>query len=99
MKLDPGFKNDHPSKYMGGTPATVKQQLWDSMYKEFFKFEGSHYYIDKRHESPFGFEYDFWSYNGVGVIQGRVTGEDLPRRMTTYINRKKKMKRILGKIN
>ena len=90
---------DHPSKHIQGVKtASFRQQLWDHMHKEFFEFEGGHYYIDKRQESPFDFEYDIWSYSGPGKLQGRVTGKDFPRRMITYINRRKKLKRILGKI-
>lgn len=99
MNIDSNFKSNHPSLTMGNvTPASVKQQLWDLMYKNFFKFDGNYYYIDKRYESPFGFEYDFWAYFGPRVLQYRVTGDRLPKKLTNYINRKKKINKILGNL-
>jgi len=68
------------------------------MHKIFFEYKGNYYYIDKRYKSPFGFEYDFWSYNGPTKIQARITGKDLPIKLTNYINRKKKLNKILGNI-
>lgn len=99
MKLDPKFNIIHPSRTLTGTPASVKQQMWDLTHKIFFVYNGEHYYIDKRYESPFGYEYDIWYYYGNMQLQSRVHYPDLVKRLITYINRSRKLKRILGKID
>jgi hypothetical protein len=79
-------------------PTSVKKQLWEKSYLVHFEFDGVYYYIDKRYKSPFGFEYDFWYYNGTDKVQARLTNE-LAIKLTNYINRKKKLYKILGKID
>jgi len=74
-----------------------KQKLVEKTYLDYFVYDGQYYYIDNRYESPFGFEYDFWQDNGENKLQHRVTGDILPIRLTNYINRKKKINKILGK--
>ena len=68
------------------------------MYNVFFKFGGKDYYIDKRYESPNGFEYDIWVNYGLGEINFRVSDLMLQDNLTQYINRKKKIDKLLGNI-
>ena len=78
-------------------PTSVKKQLWEKSYLIYFIFDGQYYYIDTRQESPFGYEYDLWQDNGTNKLQSRVTGKELPMKLTNYVNRKKKINKILGK--
>jgi maltose-binding protein MalE len=79
-------------------PTSVKKHLWEKSHLVHFEYDGIYYYIDKRYESPFGFEYDFWYYNETDKVQARLTNE-LAIKLTNYINRKKKLYKILGKID
>ena len=93
------FISDNPSSIMGNTtPASVKKQLWEKWYLTCFKFGGQYYYIDKRLKSPFSFEYDIWEDNGKDKLHHRVTDNEMCIKLCNYINRKKKIKKILGKI-
>lgn len=96
--MDPNFKSNHPSLGNYSIPISVKNQLWEEMYLVHFEYDGKSYYIDNRYESPYGYEYDFWSYNGPNEIQGRVVHDQLVDELTNHVNRQKKIKKILGKI-
>ena len=98
MIIDPNFKSNVPLSIMDNSfPTSVKKQLWEKLYLVYFDFEGFHYYIDKRYNSPFGYEYDLWQDDGPGKIQYRVYDDYVVYKMINYINRKKKLNKILGK--
>jgi hypothetical protein len=91
------FKPNVTTKLDSDVPTSVKKQLWEKVYLYHFEYDGKYYYIDKRHESPFGYEYDFWNYSTPNGIQGRVVIKELVEELTNYINRIKKIKKILNK--
>jgi len=100
MKRSDIYNGHIPTKRIGSpAPTSVKEQLWEKSYLIYFRFDGQDYYIDTRHDSPFGFEYDFWSDNGPNKLQHRITGDELPKKLTNYVNRKKKIDKILGNID
>jgi len=80
-------------------PTSVKKQLWEKSYLIYFIFDGQYYYIDTRQESPFGYEYDLWQDNGEAGIQNRIHDNELVNQVIKYIKRKRKLHRILGKID
>jgi hypothetical protein len=98
MYSDPNFKPDYPSNNDSSIPTSVKKQLWEKVYIKHFKFEGKYYYVDIRYPSPFGYEYDIWSYYGEDKIQHRIDDGELVYKICVFLNRKKKIKGILGKI-
>lgn len=76
----------------------LEREMWDCLTKIFFKFEGGQYYLYIIYNSPYDFEYDIWNNYGEGKINNRVTDKELVDRITKYINRKKKIDKILGNI-
>ena len=98
ITIDPNFKSFGKSfDLRESIPTSVKKQLWDKLYLVYFKFEGQSYYIDKRHDSPFDYEYDIWQDDGPDKIQHRIYDDYIVYRIINYINRKKKLNKILGK--
>ena len=77
---------------------SVKNQLIEKSYLDYLIYDGQYYYIDRRHNSPFGYEYDLWVDNGPNKLQHRVYNDHIAYKIISYINRKKKLKRILGKM-
>ena len=98
ITIDPNFKSFGKSFGLReSVPTSVKKQLWEKLSLVYFKFNGQFYYIDKRYESPFGYEYDIWQDNGLGKLQHRIYDDYMVYRIINYINRKKKLDKILGK--
>jgi hypothetical protein len=79
-------------------PTSVKKQLWDNSHLIYFKFNEKYYFFDKRYDSPYNFEYDLWHDGGKDVIQSRIIDIELVTKLTNFINRSKKIKKILDKI-
>jgi len=96
MNINPNFTPDSSLNDDYSVPTSVKKKLWDQVYLTYFKYDGQNYYIDKRQESPFNYEYDLWQDNGPNRLQHRVSEDELADKLIKYIKRKRKLNKILG---